>query len=55
MDYLTEILFTRIYLGEKFKCAIFPKERKKKNTYNIKQYKSINWRCFWFNKIWFNH
>ncbi len=39
-----EILFTRIYLGEKCKCAIFLKKRKKKTLFFL--IKSIKWRCF---------
>ncbi len=34
MEYLSEILFTRIYLGEKCKCAVF---QKKKNIYKKKK------------------
>ncbi len=34
-EYLAEILFTRIYLGEQFKCAIFVKRRMKKLFLNI--------------------
>ncbi len=34
-EYLPEILFTRIYLGEKFKCAIFLKKGRT-HTFYIK-------------------
>ncbi len=39
LEYLPEILFTRIYLGEKCKCAVFlkkKKEIKKKSNGTIK-------------------
>ncbi len=35
-EYLPEMLFTRIYLGEKCKCAVFSKKKKKKMNGTIK-------------------
>ncbi len=36
MEYLPEMWFTRIYLGEKFKCAVFLKEKRKKKLTFLK-------------------